>query len=181
MIVPSEPLLFMVSDDGTLPNSKLPVLIYKNVLQGPPELLPAAFEILFERNDWRNSWKAGIFTYHHYHSITHEVLGVCQGHTVLQLGGEKGIKLIIEQGDVIVIPAGVAHKNALQQDQIVCIGAYPDGKSYDINYGKAGERPETDKNIKKVPLPDTDPVFGNMGNLIKIWRQYLGRPQLYSK
>ncbi len=109
--------------NGTFPNSKLPVLFYKNILQGPADLLPEAFETFFKRDDRLNCWKAGIFTYHHYHSIIHEVLGICQGYTVIQLGGERGNKVSIEQGDVIVIPAGVAHRNLLSQGQLICIGA----------------------------------------------------------
>jgi len=29
--------------------------------------------------------------------------------------------------------------------------------------------PEADKNIKKVPLPETDPVYGDTGTLINTW------------
>jgi hypothetical protein len=38
-----------------------------------------------------------------------------------------------------------------------------------MNYGKQGERPGTDENISKVPLPDADPVYGIGGPLIKNW------------
>ncbi len=29
-----------------------------------------------------------------------------------------------------------------------------------MNYGKSDERPKTDENIRNVPEPQTDPVFG---------------------
>jgi uncharacterized protein YjlB len=32
-----------------------------------------------------------------------------------------------------------------------------------MNYGKPGERPPPDKNIARVALPQTDPVFGKTG------------------
>lgn len=127
---------------------------------------------IFERNNWTSSWDAGIFTYHHYHSTTHEVLGIYSGSATIQLGGDQGPKLLLEKGDVLIIPAGVAHKNLDEEHAIGVIGAYPDGREYDMNYGKPGERPQTDQNIAKLPIPDTDPLTGAVGELPKIWRKY---------
>jgi uncharacterized protein YjlB len=161
---------YIVNDDGIFPNSKLPVLLYKKVLDLPP-LFPASYvENLFKSHLWHNSWKSGIFTYHHYHSITHEVLGFYKGETKMQVGGDKGVKLDIEKGDVLIIPAGVAHKNLGQENDVQCVGAYPEGMSYDMNYGKPGERPMTDNNIAQVPLPDRDPVLGLKGGLQRYWK-----------
>jgi uncharacterized protein YjlB len=162
---------YVLNDDGTFPNSHLPVLLYKGVLD-LPALFPAAYvENLFKVNHWSNSWKSGIFTYHHYHSITHEVVGVYKGETTLLLGGENGTKVKIEKGDVLIIPAGVAHKNLGDENDVACVGAYPEGKSYDMNYGKTGERPFTDQNIKCVPLPERDPVLGLKGGTSHYWRK----------
>ncbi len=128
-------------DNGKFPNNFLPVLLYKGVLY-IPSLFPARnVKNLFESNRWSNSWDSGIFTYHHYHSTTHEVLGVYRGETTLLLGGDDGVRVKIEQGDVLVIPAGVAHKNLGEVHDVGCIGAYPNGMDYDMNYGKTGERP----------------------------------------
>jgi uncharacterized protein YjlB len=161
---------YILDDDGTFPNSHLPVLFYKGVLD-LPALFPASYiENFFKSNHWSNSWKSGVFTFHHYHSITHEVLGVYKGETTLQLGGENGIKLKVEKGDVLIIPAGVAHKNLGEEDDIACVGAYPEGKSYDMNYGRTGERPQADENINKVPLPERDPVLGMKGGTGRYWR-----------
>ena len=124
---------------------------------------------IFSKNNWANSWKSGIFEYHHYHSITHEVLGVYEGETTVLLGGEQGAEIKLEKGDVLVIPAGVAHKNLGKENQLKCVGAYPNGKNYDINYGNAGERPRTDHNIAAVPVPDTDPVYGAGKGLTEAW------------
>jgi uncharacterized protein YjlB len=71
---------------------------------------------------------------------------------------------------VIVIPAGVAHRNLGKETQIMCVGAYPEGRSYDMHVGKAGERPQADQNIFLVPIPQTDPIQGRQGNLIRIWK-----------
>jgi uncharacterized protein YjlB len=160
---------YYLGDDGTFPNSHLPVLFYKSVLDLPSFFAARFIKRLFKRNHWSNSWNYGIFEYHHYHSITHEVLGVYKGRTKLQLGGNKGIILTLEKGDVVIIPAGVAHKNLGKQDDVHCVGAYPYGMDYDINYGNVGERPQTDRNIRKVLKPAEDPVFGKKGGLLKYW------------
>ena len=74
-----------------------------------------------------------------------------------------------EAGDVIIIPAGVSHKNLDQSPDFRCVGAYPKGQSPDMKYGNPTERPDADERIKKVPLPKTDPVFGKAGPLIRLW------------
>ena len=164
------PQQYFVKDDGIFPNSSLPIIFYPKALD-LPRLFPAvAIRTLFQKNNWGNSWRQGIYTYHHYHSIAHEVLGVCKGETLLLLGGEQGITLFVEEGDVLIIPAGVAHMNLGKEKDVICVGGYPDGKDYDMNYGKENERPGTDENIGAVPLPKTDPVFGKKDGLLKVWR-----------
>lgn len=155
-------------DDGTFPNSKLPVLIYKAALTLPGEHAPKIIEDIFKNNNWTNSWRNGIYDYHHYQSITHEVLGVYEGNTMVELGGARGITLLIEIGDIIIIPAGVAHRNVTPDSKFKCVGAYPGGNDYDIKKGEAGERHEADRNITKVPLPENDPVYTD-GPLLKNW------------
>lgn len=164
----------IVEDDGTFPNSGLFILIYKNAIQfdensGSEKDAARVIEEIFKKNNWRNSWKNGIYDYQHYHSNTHEVLGVYRGSTTVQLGGEKGIAEKLEKGDIIIIPAGVAHKNITPGNNFKCVGAYPDGIDYDIKKGKPNERPKADENIKEVPLPENDPVYGNPGPLFKNW------------
>lgn len=163
--------IYHIKDDGTFPNNiALPVIVYTKVLNLPDWFAGNAIRQLFKKNNWKNSWKSGVFEYHHYHSITHEVLGICKGKTTLLLGGEHGVILEVERGDVLIIPAGVAHKNLGKENSIQCIGAYPEGKDYDMNYGKEGERPNADNNIKNVPKPKTDPVFGLKGGIAEHWK-----------
>lgn len=160
----------ILSDDGIFPNSHLPVLIYKNVLDFPLFFDAAYITSLFEKNGWTNSWKGGIFSYHHYHSNAHEVLGIYKGKTEVLLGGENGIEVSLERGDVIVIPAGVAHKNLGNEHAIACVGAYAGGAAYDICTGKTGERPLADATLLTLPLPDRDPVLGLKGGIEKYWK-----------
>lgn len=160
---------YVLPDNGLFPNSGLPVLHYKHVLQ-IPWLFPAKHvKKLFKENSWTNNWRNGIYTCHHYHSNTDEAMGVIKGSTQLKLGGDEGITIMLEKGDVIIIPAGVAHKNLGKEKDVICVGGYPGGKDYDMNYGKEGERPFADKQIARLPLPIRDPIFGK-GGLVEFWK-----------
>ncbi len=161
---------FIIKPNGFFPNNAaLPVLLYKGALHLPEEDGEELVKEAFHQNKWGNSWVNGIYDYHHYHSITHEVLGVISGKCTVMLGGERGIKQVIERGDALILPAGVAHKRIDATDDFVCVGAYPNGADYDMNYGKAEEHPAVEENIRKVPLPDTDPLYGKDGPLIQNW------------
>lgn len=160
----------LLVDDGTFPNNgKLPLLIYKNAISIPDQNPAVTIERVFHNNGWGGSWRNGIYSYHHYHSTAHEVLGISSGKVAVQLGGPDGLTIVGLAGDVIIIPAGVAHKNLGSSDDFRCVGAYPPKQSWDMNYGKPGERPKADQNIAKVPLPTTDPVYGNNGHLMSEW------------
>ncbi len=161
----------MLQDDGTFPNNEnLPLLLYVGALHLPERDPAAAIEALFQAHGWAGSWRDGIYGLHHYHSTTHEVLGVYRGTARVQFGGPSGVELAVQRGDVVVIPAGVAHKNLGASPDLAIVGAYPGGRSWDMNYGKAGERPQADENIARVPLPEADPVFGRGGPLQELWR-----------
>ena len=165
-----QPQQYFLIDNGIFPNNILPVLYYSNALQLPPLFSSRHVKILFEKNNWTNSWRNGIYTYHHYHSVTHEAMAIIRGKTAIQLGGDDGIELTIQKGDVLVIPAGVAHKNLGNEKDAIAIGGYPGGRDYDINYGKSGERPGTDNNVIKLPVPSTDPLLGKANGVPKIWK-----------
>ncbi|MDB4902259.1 MAG: Cupin 2 conserved barrel domain protein [Mucilaginibacter sp.] len=161
---------FNFKDDGKIPNSKYPLIIYHNAFteRGPEGA--AWLENKFAQNNWSNSWRNGVYLFHHYHSISHEVLGIFNGSALLHLGGEQGKKIKVQAGDIIVIPAGVGHKNLGDENDFGVVGAYPGGHSWDLLKGLPGERPQADKNISAVQFPSTDPLFGKNDGLIKIWR-----------
>jgi uncharacterized protein YjlB len=159
-----------LEDDGTYPNNeRLPLLVYKAALRLPEDEPAAAIESLFHGHGWGGSWRNGVYTYHHYHSTAHEVLGVYGGTAQVQLGGPDGVVLEVERGDVVVIPAGVAHKNVGSSSDFRVVGAYPGGQRPDMNYGRAGERPDADERIARVPHPEADPVYGQGGPLGAHW------------
>jgi uncharacterized protein YjlB len=162
---------YTLRHDGIFPNNnKLPVIFYKDVLILSPDASDKPIINLFNDHNWRNEWTNGIYDYHHYHSITHEVLGVVSGRAKVQLGGENGVTLEIKKGDVILIPAGVAHKKMMASPDFKCVGAYPDGMDYDIKTGKPEEWAEAERNITNVPMPKLDPVYGEEGPLLKYWK-----------
>lgn len=163
-----QPEKFYFKDDGKIPNNKLSLLLYRNAFSERGEEGASWLEEKFTSNNWTNSWRNGIYGFHHYHSTSHEVLGVYSGTALVHLGGEQGEKVDLKAGDIIIIPAGVGHKN-LGSDNLGIVGAYPEGRSYDLNKGMAGERPKADENIAALPVPDTDPLLGNNAGLTAIW------------
>lgn len=155
-------------DDGTYPNSRLPLLFYEEALpRGDAD--PEAMEALFAANGWPPAWRAPVFTYHHYHSTAHETLGVARGSARLLLGGPEGREFDAEPGDVIVIPAGVAHRRLDSSSDFLVVGCYPPGQDWDLLRGESGDRPKADQNILRVPKPASDPVAGVAGPLITHW------------
>ncbi|MCK8493345.1 MULTISPECIES: cupin domain-containing protein [Spirosoma] len=163
------PETFYFKDDGKIPNSKYPLLVYRNAFTERNQQGASWLEKRFADNNWTNSWRNGVYAFHHYHSTSHEVLGVYSGKALLHLGGENGQKINVQAGDILVIPAGVGHKN-LGSENLGIVGAYPDGREWDVNRGLAGERPQTDKNIAALPIPATDPLLGKTAGLPTIWR-----------
>ncbi|MFC7370291.1 cupin domain-containing protein [Fictibacillus iocasae] len=154
-------------DDGSIPNSPFfQTLIYEGALNGNEQ----ETEKVFNENGWLNSWQNGVFDYHHYHSNTHEVLGVISGSAQLQLGGEEGKVFLVKTGDVIILPAGTGHKKIASSSDFKVVGAYPGGSDYDTRTGEIGERPEVMENIKQTKIPASDPVFGISGPLFNYWK-----------
>jgi hypothetical protein len=96
--------------------------------------------------------------------------GVVVGEAHLTFGGPEGETVEVEAGDAVVIPAGVGRCNEGSSGDFSVIGAYPRGQeSYDLRTGEEGERPEVLDNIRNASLPNTDPLFGEEGPLLRYW------------
>jgi uncharacterized protein YjlB len=158
----SVPQALVLKPGPDMPNSRLPVLIYRAALDS------ADFRALFEANGWGGSWRDGVYDYHHFHSNAHEVLGIEAGRAQLQLGGESGEAVEVETGDVVLLPAGTGHKRNSKSSKFSVIGAYPPGQhTPDICRDRG---PEAELRISKTPIPQTDPVLGKFGGLVELWR-----------
>lgn len=157
------------ADDGTVPNNRLPLVLYRGAL-GSEGDLAARCEDMFEANGWPGAWRNGIYGHHHYHSTAHEVLGIARGSAQVRLGGEHGANVELRQGDVVVIPAGVAHKRESASGDLLVIGSYPKGQRPDICRAETASHDASATNVAKVALPDCDPVTGQTGPLLDCWR-----------
>jgi uncharacterized protein YjlB len=157
---------YRFEDDGGIPNSPLPVLVYHDVQAAQHA---SSCEDLFARHDWLGAWRDGIFSFHHFHSTAHEVLGIVAGRAAVLLGGPRGRRFEVGPGDVLVLPAGTGHCNAGSTGDLLVVGAYPDGMDWDIRRGDPAEHEEVLANIRAVPLPRADPVCGPDGPLGELW------------
>ena len=164
--IAAQPETHSFEDDGGIPNSPLPVLIYHG-LEAARD--PDDCEQLLPSHGWEPEWRNGIFSFHHFHSISHEALGIVAGTATVMLGGPSGQSFEIGAGDVLVLPAGTGHCNQGSSPDLLVIGAYPDGMPWDICQGDPAEHDEVVANIRAVPLPDADPVEGGQGPLTELW------------
>jgi uncharacterized protein YjlB len=169
---PTQPEAFMFADDGSVPNNaRLPFLIYRGVidLAGTPDP-EDVIENTFQTNGWGGLWRNGIYTYVHYHSMIHEGMGVARGRAWVRFGGNNGTKIEINKGDVAVLPAGTGHQCLWASQDLMVIGAYPKTGRYDLCRGSKSEHKKALAVIPSVPVPDADPVFGEHGPLLRLWR-----------
>jgi uncharacterized protein YjlB len=170
-VAPRRPETTVFRDDGVIPNNpRLPFIHYRGAVALPERGDPAAvFEELFQRNGWGSSWRNGIYDYVHYHSGTHEVLGVARGHARVRFGGNTGKVMELRAGDVVILPAGTGHQSLSASKNLLVVGAYPPGGSYDEYRGSRQEHERAVRRIPKVPLPAKDPVYGAEGPLEAAW------------
>ena len=163
----------MFTDDGSVPNNpNLPFIHYRNAVALSDSGDPAAIlEELFKGNGWRDSWRNGIYEYVHYHSSTHEVLGIARGEASVRFGGDHGRIFEVHAGDVAILPAGTGHQRIRASKDLLVVGAYPGTGTYDECRGSPQERERALKSIPKVPLPDKDPVYGANGPLLAAWKR----------
>lgn len=152
---------FALSRTQLVPNSKFPVIIYQGAF--PQDVTAKSIEDQFSKNKWTPQWRYGMYHQSHYHSTTHEALGVFKGSARLRFGvsdkepseGPNSVETDVGTGDIIVVPSGVAHRCVEEHDGFEMVGAYPEGaKQWDMNYG--GEDKGVDDSI-----PELDPYLGS--------------------
>ena len=116
-------------------------------------------------------WRYTMYSQSHFHSTSHEVLCVASGKARLCFGGEgnpENVETVVEKGDVMVVPAGVAHR--LLQDidgGFNMVGSYPTGRNWDMCYGREGEE-EKVKGIGSLGWFERDPIYGDEGPCLHV-------------
>ncbi|XBS69729.1 cupin [Acerihabitans sp. KWT182] len=154
---------------GGVPNSPLPLVIYRNVI--PPETNDPALwlEGHFAAHHWPAQWRYIIYPFTHFHAETHELLGVYAGSARVQFGGESGPILTLSLGDAVLIPAGVGHKAVQSDESFMVVGAYPPGMSADLCRDVPARLAMARRRVAKVPLPAYDPISGDHGGITTLW------------
>ena len=166
------PEVHAYNPDGVVVNSRLPLLIYRNaVTVGPDGDIETVMLQSFQRNDWLNNWHyRGVYEYPHWHSTSHEVLGIVRGEILLRLGGAAQSRMTFQAGDVIIVPAGVSHTSLGGSDNVFMVGGYPEGRDWDLMVD--GEVSESEmrlavKRMMTLPIPARDPITGTP---MQLWR-----------
>jgi uncharacterized protein YjlB len=170
-----KPLTFVFEDDGLVPNNVLPFVIYKGAVHVDRASPEKIIEELFSANDWgQDIWRNGIFDYLHYHATVHEVLGIARGHARVRFGGDEGKEFELDPGDVAILPAGTGHQCLKATNDFSVVGAYPPGAKMQVTRPTPENHAHALKTIPEVKLPDSDPVLGKDGPLVKLWQMIRG-------
>ena len=166
----TSPQLYRFADDGKTPNNpRLPLILYRDVLPEDGDRA-AACEQMFARHGWANGWRNGIYPFLHFHTRTHEVLGIARGTARVEFGGDKGQTLDVQAGDVVVLPAGTGHRRVSSSADLLVVGAYPTtGSSFDQARPNEIDLEQARRNIAHVGRPAQDPVYGGGGPLTRLW------------
>jgi uncharacterized protein YjlB len=154
---------------GGVPNSPLPLVIYRNIIPVETKDPASWLEQCFTAHQWPPQWRYIIYPFTHFHAETHELLGVYAGQAQVQFGGETGPVLPLTVGDVVLIPAGVGHKAVKAEEGFMVVGAYPPGMSADLCRDDPAKLAAVRQRIAKVPLPATDPITGDRGGITTLW------------
>ncbi len=163
------PEVIHLERNGWMPNNPLlPVLLYHAAFSAADDTADR-MEAVFQKNGWPGQWRNGVYDFHHYHSTAHEVLGFAGGSARLMLGGEGGHEILVQSGDVVVLPAGTGHCKLSASPNFLVVGAYPSGATWDI----CRRAPEVSmvEAMKHVYFPASDPVSGRTGVLVSKWKR----------
>ena len=162
---------YLFKDDGQTPNNPyFPLIHYLSPLRLLGDLDPAAiFEDVFASHGWRDSWRDDIYDFLHFHTGTHEVLGIARGHASVRFGGARGRLLQVKAGDVVVLPAGTGHQRLSASSDFLVVGAYPEGGTYDEPRPSDIDHDRAVESIASVKPPEADPIYGKGGPVCQFW------------
>ncbi|KAL4880864.1 RmlC-like cupin domain-containing protein [Aspergillus karnatakaensis] len=157
-----------------IPNTSIqskPLLIYHQAFDASADELSKHLE---EIGEVCPSWVYTMYSQTHFHSTSHEVLGVVSGSARLCFGGEDNPERVepeVSKGDLIIVPAGVGHRLLSETDKaqglFKMVGAYPRDKSWDMCYGRPGEE-ESCQAIESLDWFQEDPLYGKDGPALRV-------------
>ncbi|KAM3423624.1 hypothetical protein BST61_g1047 [Cercospora zeina] len=161
---------------GLTPNTSLqnkPLLIYKSCFPSSSTTFSATQieSHLTSLGIVTPQWRYTMYSTSHFHSTTHEVLCISHGKAKLCFGHEDNVERVeevVEKGDVVVVPAGVAHR--LWEDLeggFGMVGSYPRACQWDMCYGREGEEGKVE-GIKELGWFVKDPVYGDRGPALDV-------------
>lgn len=165
----SGPLIRVLKPADGIPNSILPLVLWKGRLPRDARDGRAACA-LYRRSGWGGTWVYTVYPFWHFHTLGHEVLGCVAGRARIGFGGDGGIAVDMEPGDVAVIPAGVGHKKLEASGDFLMAGGYPPGQEGNIVRPGDLDEARIAAEIGEVGLPETDPVSGLADGVVAIWR-----------
>jgi uncharacterized protein YjlB len=165
------PVTFIFEDDGLVPNNVLPFVIYKCAIEVNNASPEAAIEDLFGTNGWGDMWRDGVYDFLHYHATVHEGLGIARGHARVRFGGDSGKEFELDPGDVAILPAGTGHQCLRTSRDFSVVGAYPPGAKMQVTQPTPENHARALLTIPEVSLPDSDPILGADGPLVKLWQR----------
>jgi uncharacterized protein YjlB len=166
-----EPLTFVFGDDGLVPNNPLPFLVYKAAVDVGNAHPEKTIEGLFGANGWGDMWRNGVYDFLHYHATVHEALGIARGHARVRFGGDGGKAFDLAAGDVAILPAGTGHQCLSASSDFSVVGAYPPGPKMHVTRPTPENHAHALKTIPAVKPPKTDPVRGEHGPLVRLWKR----------
>lgn len=164
-----DPLVRVFQPDGGIPNSNLPLVLWKGRLPIGTRDGRAACR-LYQMNDWAGTWVYTVYPFWHFHTRGHEVLGCVSGRARIGFGGEGGIVADVEPGDVAIVPAGVGHRKLDGTTDFLMAGGYPPGQQGNIVSPGEMDAREIAAELRGVKLPLTDPITGKADGVVALWR-----------
>jgi uncharacterized protein YjlB len=164
------PETFLLPPNSEIPNNpRLPVVIYRALINKFLSHKADHFARVFRANGWRGMWRDSIYSYCHFHSNAHEVLGIARGHVAVELGGAGGRTVRLNAGDLVLLPAGVGHRRVRGSANLLIVGAYPAGQQHYNICTSLRECRSANTRIAAVARPKCDPFFGPLGPLKQLW------------
>jgi uncharacterized protein YjlB len=165
-----EPLTFVFKDDGLVPNNPMPLLVYKAAVDVDNDHPEKTIEGLFGAHGWGDMWRDGVYDYQHYHATVHEALGIARGQAQVRFGGDRGKEIELAAGDVAILPAGTGHQCLAASPDFSVVGAYPPGARMHVTRPTPENHAKALKTILQVKMPKADPVMGENGPLVRLWK-----------